>query len=181
MLQEFGRSMLTTWNLGKQCVEPVRVSDDAFQRVLGILEMPEGRRHCQALTQSEVLHFMGWLPYRTRKEFDEYRTEHPDLESFPPYYFRVSRHASEEEPEDEGGVLQGHSPYVSDQGTWLSASNAFCCFASMATDTEKERYKNLLAKDKAKAKAQQKKQPVVPWFGRPTCQPAPPKPQQQQQ
>ena len=147
--------MPTTWNLDKQCIELVRVSDDTLQRVLGILEMPNGRIHYQALTQLEVLHFVGWLPYRTREEFDEYRAEHPDLESFPPYDFGVFGHTFEKKSEEGGGISRGHSPYVSDQGTWLSASNAFCIFVGMATDAENERYKNLLAKDKAKAKTQQ--------------------------
>ena len=30
VLQEFGRFVPTIWNLNKQCVEPVRVSDDAL-------------------------------------------------------------------------------------------------------------------------------------------------------
>ena len=128
MLQEFGRSVPTTWNLNKQCVEPIRVSDDALQWVFNILEMPDGRRHCQALTQSEVLHFVSWLPYPTREQF--YRVEHSELEPFPPYDFGVFGHASEKEPEDEGGVSRGHSPYVSDQGMWLSASNAFLFLCS---------------------------------------------------
>ena len=77
------------------------------------------------------------------------------MEQFPPFDSEASRHTSKKEPEDEGGVLRGHSPYIIDQGTWLSASNAFCFFVGMATDAENERYKNLLAKDKAKAKTQQ--------------------------
>ena len=44
----------------------------------------------EVLTQSEVLHFVGWLPYLTRDQFDEYRAEHPELEPFPPYDFGVS-------------------------------------------------------------------------------------------
>ena len=72
VLEEFKSFVSTTWNLGKQCVEPARVSDEGLQCLFRILEMPEGRRHCQALTQLEVLHFVGWLPYRTSKEFDEY-------------------------------------------------------------------------------------------------------------
>ena len=86
VLQEFGRAVPTAWNLSKQCVEPDRVSDDALQQVFNILEMPDGR----SATQSEVLHFVGWLPYRTRDQFDEYRAEHPQLEPFPPYDFGVS-------------------------------------------------------------------------------------------
>ena len=87
MLEEFDRSVPTTWNLDKQCVEPARVSDEALQRVFNILEMSDGRRHCQALTQSKVPHFVGWLPYGTHEEFDKYRAEHPDLEPFLPYNF----------------------------------------------------------------------------------------------
>ena len=107
MLEEFYRSMPITWNLGKQCVEPARVSDEVLERVFSIIEMLDGRRHCQALTQSEVLHFVGWLPYRTNEEFDKYRFEHPDLESFQPYNFGVPRNVSEQEPEDEGGFSRG--------------------------------------------------------------------------
>ena len=116
MLEEFSKFVPTIWNLGKQCVEPARVSDEGLQWIFGILEMPEGRWHCQALTQSKVLHFVGWLPYYTRQEFDEYRTEHPDMEPFPPYNFGVPKHPSEKEPEDGGGVPPGHSPFVSDLG-----------------------------------------------------------------
>ena len=86
--------MPTTWNLNKQCVEVFVVSDDALQWVLSIPEMPDGRRHCQALTQSEVLHFVGWWPFR------QYRAEHPDVELFPPYSFETSKHAAEAEPSD---------------------------------------------------------------------------------
>ena len=94
--------MLTTWNLGKQFINWARVSDESLQRGFSILEIPDGRRHCQALTQSEVLHFVGWPPYRTREEFDEYRAENPDLEPFPPYSFGVL--ASKQESKDGGGV-----------------------------------------------------------------------------
>ena len=59
MLEEYYRSVPTTWNLDKQCVELARVSDEALQWVFSILEMPDGRRHCQALTQLEVLHFVS--------------------------------------------------------------------------------------------------------------------------
>ena len=61
--------------------------------------MSDGKRHCQALTQSEVLHFVGWMPFCIREEFDQYRTDHPKLELFPPYDFRTSEYAAEEEPE----------------------------------------------------------------------------------
>ena len=178
MLEEFRRFMPTTWNLGKQCVEPARVFDEGLQRIFGILEIPGGRRQCQVLTQSEVLHFVGWQPYLTREEFDKYRAEHPELEPFPPYDFNAP--SSEREPEDGGDDPPGHSPYVSNLGKRFPASNAFHFFAGMATDKEKEHYKNLLGKDKAKARAQ-KKQLVVPSSSRPASQPIPPKPQQQQQ
>ena len=59
VLKEFGRFVPTTWNLNKQCVKAFAVTDDALQRVLSVLEMPDGRRNYQALTQYEVLHFMG--------------------------------------------------------------------------------------------------------------------------
>ena len=114
MLVEFSRFVPTTWNLGKQCVEPTRVSDEGLQRIFSILEMPRGRHQYQALTQSEVLYFIGWLPYRTRKEFDKYRAEHPDLEPFPPYNVGALRDTSEKEPEDGGSVLLGRSRFVSD-------------------------------------------------------------------
>ena len=60
MLKEFETSVPTTWNLNKQDVEAFEVMDDTLQWVLSIPEMLGGRRNCQALTQSEVLHFMGW-------------------------------------------------------------------------------------------------------------------------
>ena len=100
----------------RQAVRRARVLDDALQRVFNILEMSDERRHCQTLTQLEVLHFVGWLPYRTREEFNEYRAEHPDLEPFLPYNFGVLGHASEQEPEDGGGVSRGQSPFVSNLG-----------------------------------------------------------------
>ena len=62
--------MLTTWNLYKQCVEAFAVSDDALQRVLNIPVMLGRRRHYEALTQLEVLHFIGWWPFHTCEEFD---------------------------------------------------------------------------------------------------------------
>ena len=46
------------------------VSDNALQRIFSILEMPGGSKHYQALTQSEVLHFVGWMPFYTLDEFD---------------------------------------------------------------------------------------------------------------
>ena len=39
MLEEFGRFVPTTWNLGKQCVEPDRVSDEGLLRIFSILEI----------------------------------------------------------------------------------------------------------------------------------------------
>ena len=50
MLEELGKAVPTTWNLGKQCVESTKVSDEGLQHIYGILGMPEGRRQCHALT-----------------------------------------------------------------------------------------------------------------------------------
>ena len=83
------QNLATSWNLGKECVEQARVGDDGLQRIFSTLEMPGGRRQCQALTQSEVPHFVGWLPYHTSEEFNEYRAEHSDLEPFMPYNFKA--------------------------------------------------------------------------------------------
>ena len=47
---------------------------------------------------------MGWLPYHTHEEFNEYRVEHLDLEPFLPYDFGVPGPTSEQELKDEGGV-----------------------------------------------------------------------------
>ena len=47
----------------------VRGANNALQRVLSILEMSGGRKNCQALTQSEVLNFVGWFPFCTHEEF----------------------------------------------------------------------------------------------------------------
>ena len=174
MLEEFGRFVLTTWNLGKQSIEPAKVSDEGLQQIFGLLEMPVGKRQCQVLTLSEVLHFVGWLPYRTREEFDQYRAEHPKLEPFLPYDFKAS--SSEKEPEEGGGDLPGHSSYISDLGEQFPFSNACYFLAGMATDAEKEPSKNLLRKDKAKSKAQ-KKQPAMPSSYRPASQPVPSKSQ----
>ena len=118
---------------------------------------------------------MGWLPYRTLEEFDKYRVEHPELEPFPPYDFNAP--TSKREHEDGGGDPPGHSPYVSDLGKRFPVSNALHFLTGMATDAEKERYKNLLGKDKAKARAEQKKQPAVPSSSRLVIQPIPSKPQ----
>ena len=104
VLREFGRSVPTTWNLNKQYVEVFAVSDEALQWVLSIPEMSDGRRHCQALTQSKVLHFMGWWHFRMREDFYQYRAEHPELDPFPPYSFGTFEHAVEAEPLDQGGV-----------------------------------------------------------------------------
>ena len=91
--------MPTTWSLNKQCVEVFEVTDDALQQVLSVSEMLDRRRNCQALTQSEVLHFVGWWPFRTSDEFDQYHADHPDLEPFPPtdYGFGTSEHTIEVE------------------------------------------------------------------------------------
>ena len=86
-LAEFGKAVPTTWNLGRQCVDPAIVPDEGYARIQGILALPNGRRNCHALTTSEVLDFTGRLPYRTRGEFAEYRADHPELEPFPPYNF----------------------------------------------------------------------------------------------
>ena len=37
------------------------------------------KENCQTLTQSEVLDFVGWSPFCTCEEFDQYRLEHPEL------------------------------------------------------------------------------------------------------
>ena len=49
-LEEYGRSVPTTWNLGRQCVDPTTVSDEGHARIQGILAMPECTRNCHALT-----------------------------------------------------------------------------------------------------------------------------------
>ena len=63
----------------------------------------------QTLTLSEVLHFRGWWPFHMRDEFDQYRVDPLDLESFPPtdYGFGISKHIVEAELSNLGGVLQG--------------------------------------------------------------------------
>ena len=82
-LAEFGRAVPTTWNLGRQCVDPATVFDEGYERIQGILAMPKRRRNYHALTTSEVLEFTRWLPYRTREEFTQYRADHQELEPFP--------------------------------------------------------------------------------------------------
>ena len=67
------------------------MSDEALQGIYGVLGMLEVRRQGHALTQLEVLHFAGWLPYCTREEFDNYRAEHPELVPFPLYDFGSPR------------------------------------------------------------------------------------------
>ena len=59
--------------------------------------MSSGRKNCQALTQSEVLDFMGWSPFCTCEEFDKYHTEHPKLELMPlvEHVFKTSDHVAE--------------------------------------------------------------------------------------
>ena len=59
--------------------------------------MPDWRQNGHALTRSEVLDFTGWLPYRSREEFVEYREEHPELEPFPPYNFDAPDQSFDEE------------------------------------------------------------------------------------
>ena len=134
--------------------------------------MPGRRRQCQVLTQSEVLHFVGWLPYRTLEEFDNYCAKHSELEPFPPYDFGAPGQTSENDAEDGGGVLRGHLPYVSDLGRCLSVSNRTNFFAGMAIAAKKECYKALLGKDRDRERAQQKKQPTAPSSSRPTSQPS---------
>ena len=111
MLKEFERPALTTRNLNKQCVEAFEVADDVLQRVLNVPKMPSRRRNYQALTQIEVIHFVGWWPFRSCDKFNQYRIEHPDLEPFPPtdYGFGTTKHAVEAGTSDRGGVSQGPS------------------------------------------------------------------------
>ena len=127
------------------------------------------------MTESEVLHFAGWLPYCTREKFDAYRTKHLELEPFPPYDFNAP--SSERELKDGGVDSPGRSPYVNDLGNRLPASNAIHFLAGMATDAKKERYKNFLGKERANLKAQ-KKQSAVPSSSKPASQPIPSKPLQ---
>ena len=115
---------------------------------------------------------MGWFPYHTREEFDNYSAEPPELEPFPSYDFGAPRNTSEKDAEDEGGVSRSHLAYVSDLGGCLSVSNCTNFFAGMAMDAEKKRCKTLLGKDRARARAQQKKQHVAPSSSRPTSRPA---------
>ena len=86
-MAEFGRVVPTKWNLGRQCADLAKVSDEGYAPIQGILGMPKRRRNCHALTTSEVLDFTGWLPYRTKEEFAQHCADHPDLEPFPPYDF----------------------------------------------------------------------------------------------
>ena len=77
-----------------------------------ILGMSEGRKQGNVLTQSEVLHFTGWLPYRTCEEFEQYCAEHPELETFPPYDFGALKQTSDKDTGDGGGAPQGFSLYA---------------------------------------------------------------------
>ena len=65
--------------------------------------MPEGRRNGHALTMSEVLDFTGWLPYKMREEFAEYRANHPELEPFAPFNFDAPDQSHDKGAEEEGG------------------------------------------------------------------------------
>ena len=65
--------------------------------------MSVGRQNCHALTTSEVLNFTGWLPYRMREEFAEYRADHLELEPFAPYNFDAPNQPHDKEAEKEGG------------------------------------------------------------------------------
>ena len=89
--------MPTTWNLNRQCVNPFKVANNALQKALSILEMHGGRKNSQALTQSEVLEFVGWSPFHTCEQFDQYSAKHPELEPMPPmdHAFRTSEHIAE--------------------------------------------------------------------------------------
>ena len=86
------------------------------------------RRQGHALIQLEVLHFTGWLPYRTREEFDEYGAEHPELEPFPPYDFGASKQTSKKDVRDGGGALQGFLLYVTNLGytCWFLMLSFLC-------------------------------------------------------
>ena len=171
--------MPTTWNLGKQPVKLARVFDEGLQRIFSLLEMPGERRQCQVLTQSEVLHFVGWFPYYTSEEFEAYCVEHPELEPFPPYNFGAPGDTSEKDPDEGDGAPRGYSFYVSDQRMCLPVYNCPNFFSGMATGAEKERYKALLGRDRTRARAQQKKRPAALSSSRPANQIAPLRPQQQ--
>ena len=90
--------------------------DEGFAHIQGILGMPQGRRDCHALTMSEVLKFTGWLPYRNREEFAQYRAQHPELELFPLYDFEASDQTHHKEDGERGGSSQGCSLFVVDPG-----------------------------------------------------------------
>ena len=79
------------------------IPDEGTTRIESILAMLDWRQNGHALMRSEVLDFTGWLPYRSREEFVEYREEHPELESFPPYNFDALDQSIDEEA--ERGVL----------------------------------------------------------------------------
>ena len=53
------------------------VPDEGTAQIQSILAMLDWRRNGHTLTRSEVLDFTGWLPYRSREEFAEYRSDHP--------------------------------------------------------------------------------------------------------
>ena len=89
--------------------------------MFNILEIPVGRKNCHVLTQPEVLDYVGWLPFRTRKEFDQHLAEHSELELMPlldnayrrvggpstaPSVLDTTEHVTETGGSDRGGVLQ---------------------------------------------------------------------------
>ena len=51
---------------------------------------------------------MGWRPFHSHDEFDQYRAENPDLEPFSPtdYGFETSEYAAEAKTSDRAGVSQ---------------------------------------------------------------------------
>ena len=85
-----------------------------------------------------------------REEFDQYHVDHPNLESFLPYDFGASKHAAEAEPVNRGDVSQSPSSYVSDYVCDCLPLTFSYFFVAMASDKEKDRYRQMLAKDKGK-------------------------------
>ena len=113
-------------------------------------------------------------------EFIEYRAEHSELESFPPYNFDAPDQSFEEQTEK--GVLPPHRivrfAWLDLGFLWKSLTHV-SPFAGMSGENEKDRYKNLLDLEKAERAQKQKKKRAALSTSRSTIQPTPPKPQDQ--
>ena len=82
-----------------------------------------------------MLDFTGWLPYRTREEFAEYRADHPELEPFTLYDFDALDQCRDEEAE-KGVLPPGFFDSLRHIKVFEAGSNLTYVLAGMAGESK---------------------------------------------